>query len=127
MSHSPSRMEIVFTGRECRVSPAPLTTTGSLAFMVLWGHVRMFRERFRGAARALHVSRRSPDRQSTMLPRIGFGVKATAGMLLFALAPCYCVYALADASSKGTIRKPNRDRIERAGRIENPFAPPQPR
>ena len=69
----------------------------------------------------------SLSRQSTMLPRIGFGVKATAGMLLFALAPCYCVYALADASSKGTIRKPNRDRIERAGRIENPFAPPQPR
>ena len=55
-----------------------------------------------------------------------FAVKAGLGMLLVAVAPAYCVYALGEGSKKGTLRKPDRSSLERHARVENPFAPPPP-
>ena len=48
-----------------------------------------------------------------------FAVKATAGMLLAALAPVYCVWFLSDQQKKGTIMKPSRRAIERAGTVSD--------
>ena len=33
-------------------------------------------------------------------------LKVSAGLVLFAVAPAYCVYALATGQQKGTLRKP---------------------
>ena len=57
---------------------------------------------------------------------IPFALKASAGMLVFALAPAYCVYVLADANKKGTLVKPDRARLEAKLRVDNPFQKEKP-
>ena len=54
------------------------------------------------------------------LPTIGFGAKASIGMIIFALAPCYCAYALFDAKKQG-VKLPSDDIIRHA-KVENPFS-----
>jgi hypothetical protein len=41
-----------------------------------------------------------------MMGRVPFWAKATAGMLLGALCPLYCVFALHTASKSGTLKPP---------------------
>ena len=38
--------------------------------------------------------------------QLSFVVKASGGLLLFAVAPAYCIYALATGQQQGTLRKP---------------------
>ena len=51
-----------------------------------------------------------------MLDRVPFAVKATAGLVVFALAPIWSVYSLAVESRKGTLLKPpnTRANLERS-------------
>ncbi len=53
---------------------------------------------------------------------LSFGAKASIGMVVFALAPCWCAYSLMTMSKQGTIRKSDRSIIERHARVDNPFA-----
>lgn len=57
------------------------------------------------------------------IPSIPFGVKAGAGMLTFAMAPCYCVYALANVDKEwmDADKERRRKKLERELRIDNPF------
>ena len=58
-----------------------------------------------------------------MLSRIPFAAKAGVGMLVFALAPCYCVYALSNAEKHDEDEKARRrEKLQRQLRVDNPFA-----
>ena len=57
---------------------------------------------------------------------IPFALKAGAGMLVFALAPAYCVWVLADSNKKGTLVKPDLARLEAKLKVDNPFAKEAP-
>jgi hypothetical protein len=59
------------------------------------------------------------------LPRPSFALKATIGMLAFALAPCYCLLALADAKKKNV--GPNQAYLERHLKVDLPFVTRAPR
>ena len=51
-----------------------------------------------------------------MLDRVPFAVKATVGLIAFALAPIWSVYSLSAQARAGTLKKPpnTREKLERS-------------